>query len=189
MKKIILYVTTFGFLSLIAPSCGNNEKDTKEMAEESNDAKFDGKTEKDADRLADSYLSNLFEIEVSQQATGKASTGDVKQLASMLVEKHTAMNEDIRTMANTQGVTLPAGITEEQREKINKLGEKTGMEYDREYTKMMKDKHEKAVDNYSKIAEKTDNSAIREWASATVTEVRSHLDMVNATWEKIKDMK
>ncbi|MCD6066668.1 MAG: hypothetical protein K0S33_1494 [Bacteroidetes bacterium] len=188
LKKITVYALAAGFLCLVAPSC-SNEKDSKEIAEDSNDAKFDGKTEKDADYLANSYLSNLFEIQVSQHAAANAYTADVKELAAMLVEKHTKMNNDIRALAEQKSVTLPTDLTDDQRDKITKLSEKTGIEYDKEYTSMMKDKHEDAVKTYSKIANNAEDAEVKNWASNTITEVQSHLGMVQGSCNRLKDMK
>ena len=170
-------------------SCSNDHKDSKEMAQEANDNKFDKKDEKDADCLVNAYSSNLYEIKVSENAALNASSAEVKKLAAMIVEAHTKMNKDVTALADKKQVTLPTTLTDEQRGHIEKLAEKTGMDYDKAYVEMMKDKHEDAIKTYEKDADKCVDTDIKMWASETVPEVRSHLDMVTSTWNNIKDMK
>lgn len=174
-------------LTIAFTSCSGDHKDSKEMAEEMNENKFDKEGEKAADKLVHAYSSNMFEIKASEQAAMNASTPEVKKLAGMLVEAHTKMNDDVKAMAATKDVTLPTDLTDEQRKEIEKLGEKSGTDYDKEYTEQMKNKHEKAVDFYEKTADKCEDADIKTWATNTLPEVRSHLDMVKTTCETVKN--
>lgn len=177
-----------GFAITVA-SCSNEPKDSKEAAEEMNDNKFNEEGEKTADKLVHAYSSNLYEIKASENALMNATTPEVKRLAGMLVEAHTKMNEDVKNMAATKAVTLPTELTDDQNKDLEKLAEKSGMDYDKAYTEQMKDKHEKAVDFYEKTAKKSDDMDIQSWASNNVAEVRSHLDMVKSSCEIVKDRK
>ncbi len=170
-------------------SCSNHEKDSKEAAEEMNEAKFDREGEKEADKLVHAYAANLYEIRASENATMNAATEDVKKLAGMLIEAHTKMNEDVKSLASGKGVSLPTDLSDEQRKHLEKLAEKSGMDYDKAYTEQMKDKHEDAIDFYQKTADKCDDADIKAWANNTVPEVRSHLDMVMTSYNLVKDKK
>lgn len=170
-------------------SCSNEPKDSKEQAEKMNDNKFSNDQQKDADCLVNAYSSNLFEIKMSENVAMNASSMEVKKLAGMIVEAHTKMNKDVAALAEKKQVTLPTDLTDDQRRKIEKLAEKNGMDYDKEYVELMKDKHQDAIKTYEKDSEKCVDADIKTWASQTIPEVRSHLDMVEVTWSKIKDMK
>jgi len=176
-------------LTVAASSCSNENKDSKEVAEELNEEKFDKDGEKAADKLVHAYSANLFEIKAAENAALNATTEDVKKLSAMLVEAHTKMNVDIKSLADQKGVTLPSDLTEEQRKDIEKLAEKTGIDYDKAFTDKMKSKHEDAVKFYEKTAEKCDDAEIKNWAATTTPEVRSHLDMVLMTENSLKDRK
>jgi putative membrane protein len=174
-------------LTITTISCSSGPKDSKEAAEEMNEDKFNSEGEKAADKLVHAYSSNLYEIRASENAVMNASSPEVKRLAGMLVEAHTKMNEDVKSMAATKDVTLPTELTEDQRKDLEKLTEKSGLDYDKEFTEQMKDKHEKALSFYEKTAKKSDDADIQSWASNTVAEVRSHLDMVKSSCEIVKD--
>lgn len=184
-KTLSAAVLCAGLMGFAA--CSGDHKDPKEMAEEMNDNKFDNDGEKAADKLVHAFSSNLYEIRASEEAAMNAATPEVKQLAGMLIAAHTKMNEEVKAMAATKDVTLPADLSDGQRRDLEKLGEKSGMDYDKEYTDQMKSKHEKAVDFYEKTADKCDDADIRTWASSTLPEVRSHLDMVKTTCESVKN--
>lgn len=182
-------IACIGF-TLAASCSGNpNEKDSKEQAQEINEEKFEKEGEKAADRLVDAYSANLYEIRISENAAMKASTADVKKLAGMLVEAHTKMNADIERLAQSKNITLPTGLSDEQHRKMGRVTEKTGLDYDKEYCDEMKNKHEDALKTYERLAEKCEDPEIKQWASETLPEVRTHLDMVEATRNTIKDLK
>lgn len=172
-------------------SCSNNAKteDPKEHAEEMNEEKFEKDAEKDADRMVEIYCDNLYEIKASENAAMRATTTDVKKLAGMMVAAHTKMNTDLQALATKKNITLPTDITEDQRRKMQDLTEKNGLEYDKEYTKQMKDGHEDAVKVLERTADKSEDAEIKQWATASVPEVRTHLEMVDATLKNVEEVK
>jgi putative membrane protein len=176
-------------LSICMVSCSGGHKDAKDQAEDVNQQNLSKDAEKESQRLVDAYSSNLCEIRNGENALTKAVTADVKELATMLVSAHSKMNEEVKRLADSRNVTLPSSVSDDDQKKIEKMNEKSGLDFDKEFTKEMKDKHEHAVKKYEKDAESSDDTAIKQWASNSLTEVKSHLDMVNSTWEKIKDMK
>lgn len=180
-------ILCFG-LTMITTSC-SNEKDSKEVAEDANKENLDKDGEKAADKLVHAFSANMFEIKAAENAAVNASTEEVKKLSAMLIEAHTKMNADVATLAATKGVMLPTELTEDQRKELEKLAEKTGIDYDKAFTDKMKSKHEDAVKFYEKCAEKCDDAEIKNWASVTAPEVRSHLDMVLMTENTLKDKK
>jgi len=192
IAKITLQHAICASLFLFA-SCtnsnNNHDKDSKEQAEDMNEEKFDRKGEKDADRLVEAYCGNLYEIRASENAASKATTADVKKLAAMIAMDHTKMNADLQSLASSKNITLPTDITDDQRKKLENLAEKSGLDYDKEYTSQMKDKHEDGVKAYEKTADNAEDAEIKQWASTTLPQIRSHLDMVKATDDKIKEMK
>ncbi len=175
----------------MATSCTNDSpsQDSKEHAEEMNEEKFGKEGEKDADRVIELYGANLYELKVSEEAVNKASTADVKQLASMMVKAHGKMTADLQQLATRKGITLPGELTNDQLRDMDNLKDKTGLDYDKEYLDQMKNKHEDSIDKLEKTSEKSEDAEIKQWASQSVPEVRSHLDMIEATKSTVKDKK
>src|SRR4051812_40051596 len=94
MKNIVfpsIFKTAFVAVLFGTFSCGNNEKptDTKEIAQEQNEAKFDdADKEKDAKFLVKAAEINLEEIQLGQLAQEKATLTDVKELGKMMEQSH-----------------------------------------------------------------------------------------------------
>lgn len=176
----------------LTTSCADTthkEEDPKDQAEDMNAEKFDNKGEKDADRLAEAHMGNLYEIMASENAASKATTAEVKKLAEMIKTAHTKMGKDLTDLAARKNITLPADLTDEQKRDMDKLNEKTGVDFDKEYTEQMKNKHDDAIKSYEKIADKAEDADIKQWAANSVPEVQSHLTMIESCWNNIKDMK
>lgn len=192
INKITLKATVVCLGITLSTSCADTtkkEEDPKEQAKEMNEEKFDNKGEKDADRLSEAHMGNLYEIMASENAASKATTAEVKKLADMIKSAHTKMGKDLTDLAARKNITLPADLTDEQKRDMDKLNGKSGVDFDKEYTEQMKNKHNDAIKSYEKIADKAEDADIKQWAANTVPEVQSHLTMIESCWNNIKDMK
>jgi putative membrane protein len=175
----------------LGTACSNDSEapGSKEHAEEVNEENLNREGEKDADRLTDLYGLNLFEVKVSEEAVNKCSTADAKNVASMMVQAHTKMTADLQQLASRKGITLPGELSNDLMRDMDKLNEKTGLDYDKEYLDQMKNKHEDGIDKLEKTADKAEDAEIKDMASKSLPEMRSHLDMVEAARNKVKDVK
>jgi putative membrane protein len=191
IKKVMIRAAAICLTLGLNTACSNKSEaeNSKEHAEEMNEEKLDREGEKDADRLSEAHMGNLFEIQASQDAMSKATTADVKKLAGMMVEAHSKMDRDLQDLAGRKNITLPAAITDAQKRDLDRLNEKTGIDFDKEYTDIMKNKHEDAVKLFEKLSEKAEDQEIKQMAATTLPEIRSHLDMIEATRNNVKDMK
>lgn len=191
MNKFTLNAAVLCLGVTLLTSCSNShkEEDPKEEAKDMNEQKFDSQGEKDADRLSEAHMGNLYEIMASENAAGKASTGEVKKLAEMIKTAHTKMDKDLMEFAAKKNITLPADLTDEEKRKMDKLTEKSGMDYDKEYTEQMKNKHEDAIKMLEKASDKAEDPDVKQFAANAIPEVRSHLTMIETCWNNIKDMK
>lgn len=182
MKKInsirtaVLPVTLVATLLLIA-SCGNDQKleDTKEVAEEQNDDKFDNDMkEKDAQFLVNAAEANMKEIQLGQLAQKKGTVSHVKELGKMMEDAHTKSQKELVALAKTKGITVPTSPTKNVRDTYDKLDKKTGKDFDKAYADIIVDAHVKSIDSYEKAAADSHDSEITNWASKTLPELRKH---------------
>ena len=192
-NKITIKAAVLCLGLVLATSCGNNNEtagdQSKEHAEEANEQNLNRDGEKDADRLSDLCSMNLYEVKTSEEAMTRATHADVKKIATMMVEAHGKMGKDLQQLATSKGITLPADLTNEQMRDMDKLKDKTGLDYDKEYLDQMKSKHEDAIDKLQNISDKTEDADIKAMANKSLPEIRSHLDMIEATRDQVKDMK
>ncbi|MGO4771862.1 DUF4142 domain-containing protein [Flavobacterium sp. W22_SRS_FK3] len=182
MKKILLIskvVLGTGILLLSLNSCKNETKqeDTKEVAEDQNEAKFDSidSKEDDSEFLVDATEINLAEIEIGKLAQTKSTNPEVKKFGKMLVDSHTKLAAEVKTVADNRNFSLPASITEEGKDEYDKLNEKSGLDFDKKFADMMVEGHEKAIDKFTKASENATDQEIKTWASNNVATLTAHL--------------
>jgi putative membrane protein len=179
-------------IALITSCNGNAHKEDespKEQAEDMNEQKFDAQGEKDADRLTKAHMMNLFEIMSAENAMTKATNAEVKKVAEMIKTAHTKMDKDLMDLAAKKNITLPGDLTDDEKRKMDKQNEKTGMDFDKEFIQQMKNGHEDAIDMFEKASDKAEDADIKQFAANSIPEVRSHLTMIETCWNNIKDMK
>ena len=171
----LTYCTIIFFLS----SCGNNSKpeDTKEVAEEHNDAKFDNKKqEKDAQFLVNAAEINLEEIKLGQLAQEKGNASHIKELGKMMEDAHTKSLAELIALAKTKIITIPTSPTDNAMDAFKKLDAKSGNNFDKEYADMMVSGHKDAISTFEKAAENCEDADIKNWASTMLPDLRKHLD-------------
>ena len=183
MKKLLLAgkaILGAGLIIIFLNSCKNETKqeDPKEVAEDSNEAKFDSidTKEDDSQYIVDIASINLSEIELGKLAQTKSTNPEVKKFGKMMVDDHTKLASEVSALAKTKNFTLPTSLTEEGQEEYNKLNEKTGVDFDKKFADMMVDGHQKAIDKVKKTAEKATDQDVKLWASNNVAGLTAHLE-------------
>jgi len=120
--------------------------------------------------------SGMFEVQVGQLAAAKASDANVKSFASMLVDQHTAANNELTKIANAKGVELPAAPPHAKRRDIEKLGKKNGDEFDRDFVRKVGIKdHEKDIKMFEKASKDVKDPDLKAFVDKTLPVLREHL--------------
>jgi putative membrane protein len=181
-------------LSFGMQSCKNEPKqeDPKEVAEDENEAKFDDVNddkEDDSDYLVAAAETDMKEIELGKLAQQKSTNPDVQALGKMMVEQHTKASEELKKAAAAKNITLPTSLTEDGKEAYKDLNDKTGHDFDKKYTDMMVDGHEKMIKKMEKASEKATDADIRMWAANMLPTLRTHLEHAKMAKEKVDAVK
>lgn len=183
MKKILLAgkaILGAGLLVIFLNSCKNETKqeDPKEVAEDTNEAKFDSIADKkdDSEYLVDIAEVNLAEIEIGKLAQQKSTNPEVKKFGKMLVDEHTKSAGEVSALAKSKNFTLPTSLTEDGQEEYKKLNEKSGLDFDKKFADMMIDGHEKAIEELQKATKDAKDQDIKLWASNNIAPLTAHLE-------------
>lgn len=187
MLLIALFcVTTFGI-----SSCDNKPKaeDTKEVAEDQNEAKTDGmKNEADAQFLVNVAEINQEEISLGKLAQQKGSMTDVKELGKMMVDAHTKAMTDLSALAMSKSITLPESKTDDVNEAYKEMNQKSGREFDKEYCDKMVDGHKDAISKFEKASNDAVDPDIKAMAAGMLPSLNKHLGMAEMCKKKIEAM-
>lgn len=126
--------------------------------------------------IDDAANSGMFEVQVAQLAASKATDANVKSFASMLVDHHTAANNELVKIANARGVELPAAPKRALRRDIEKLGKKNGAEFDRDFVRNVGIKaHEKDIKLFEKASKNVKDPELKAFVDKTLPVLRDHL--------------
>lgn len=162
-----------------ASACENSKKaeDTKEVAEEHNEAKFDDtKREKDAQFLVNAAEINLEEIALGQLAQNTSMMTDVKELGKMMESAHSKSLNDLKALAKKKIITIPTSATDDAKDAYEKLSSKSGSDFDNKYCDMMVKGHKDAISVFEKASTESNDAEIKDWAASMLPELRKHLD-------------
>jgi putative membrane protein len=126
--------------------------------------------------IEDAANSGMFEVQAAQLAASKASDGNVKSFAGMLVDHHTAANNELVKMANARGVELPVAPKRALRRDVEKLGTKNGEEFDRDFVRNVGIKaHEKDIKMFEKAGKDVKDPELKAFVNKTLPTLREHL--------------
>jgi putative membrane protein len=185
MKKIKNIKTTLIKTAFIATvlvftitACDSKKpEDTKQVAEEHNDAKFNtANKEKDAQFLVNAAEFNLEEIQLSQLAQQNAKVPETKELSKMMEVAHQKSQNELTELAKKKLVTLPTAPTDKAKDAYKKLSNKSISNFDVSYCDMLVNAHKDAVVLFEKTSLESTDADIKQWAAATLPELRMHLD-------------
>lgn len=179
-------------LLLVMVACGgkNGREDSKEMAEDQNDEKFeDSKTEDDADFAVEAASGGMMEVELGTLALTKASSAQVKQFAQMMVDDHTKANNELKDLAQRKNITLPTTMADKHQRKYDKLNEKSGADFDKDYMDLMVDDHKEDVKKFEDEAEDGKDADVKTWASSKVATLKHHLEEAQRVQDAVKNAK
>ena len=138
----------------------------------------------DSSWLVKASEANLMEIETGRLAESKASSSEVKQFGTHMVEDHTAVNQELTDLARKKGMSLPTRPDEKHLKAAADLADLGGAEFDRKYADMAVSDHEDAVSLFEKNGNSTDPD-VKAFADKTLPTLKHHLQMARDLKTKV----
>jgi len=190
MKKI-MYVFALTALTMVFVSCGKKtETDSKEMAEDQNEEKFDDSdVQKDTDFAVEAADAGMLEVQLGQLAVANASSAEVKKLGQTMIDEHSKANDELKALAQQKNITLPAALSDKSQKHYEDLAKKTGADFDKDYTDLMVKDHKDVIDKFKKEADKGNDPEVKSWASGKIATLEHHLMMSENAQKAVKDSK
>jgi putative membrane protein len=141
-------------------------------------------TDKDKETLAKLHHINQMEIKAGQMAKKNSQNKQVKQYGEMLIKDHSLADKQITALAKKENIelTMPAPTDpSEQAERqsdmdaMSRLETLKGEEFDREFSKMMVEGHQKAIDMVQTAVRQTQDSKIQGLLNKLLPVLKEHL--------------
>jgi len=192
MKRVKTLSLAFAACFFALVSCGtkNNQDDSKDVAEEQNEQKFeDTKIEDDTEFAVAAADGGMLEVQLGQLALTKATSPKVKEFAQSMVDDHSKANDELKSLAQTKNITLPSTLSEEKQKDYNDLAEKSGDDFDKAYSDYMVKDHKDDLDAFKKAAENAEDADIKTWAANKVPVLEHHLSMAETMEDAVDGSK
>ena len=183
MKKIasaglIISASLFGMASC------NQEQGAVEEAQEINEQRVeDTAVEEQVDEVSEfmtqAASSGMLEVEAGRLAQEKGQSQEVKNYGQMMVTDHTKANDQLKTLAAQQNITLPDSMSQQHMDQLQSLRDKSGAEFDQEYADLMVSSHEEAVSLFEDASDNLEDAEVKGFATTTLPTLQQHLEHAN----------
>jgi putative membrane protein len=126
------------------------------------------------------------EVMLSETALQRSQNEEVRAFAQQMITDHTAANNELKQLATTKSITLPASVNTKQQATLTKLNSMSGADFDREYMKTMVKDHEKMVKLFEKTSERATDTEAKTFAGKTLPSLQSHLTAARNINDRIR---
>jgi putative membrane protein len=135
--------------------------------------------------LTDMAMANMAEVEVGKLAVQKSQNTEVKSFAQQMVDDHGKGLEEVKKVAGSKNVTLPAELDSKHKAMLSKLQGMSGDQFDRAYMEQAGVKaHSDALALVTKAqsgAKDSDVQALASKLQPTIQQHKGHADQLNAS--------
>jgi putative membrane protein len=119
----------------------------------------------------------MAEVELGKLASEKASNDAVKQFGQRMVTDHSKANDELKALADSKKITLPAEIAPEDKALRDRLMKLSGPAFDRAYMRAMVSDHVKDVGEFRRESKAGKDADVKAWAGKTLPTLEEHLKM------------
>jgi predicted outer membrane protein len=90
----------------------------------------------DSKAIMDMAMVNMAEVDMGKLAQSKSQNPEVKTFAQQMIDDHTKGLQEVQTVAQAKGITLPTELDAKHKAMSAKLAKLDGDKFDREYMKV-----------------------------------------------------
>ena len=160
-----------------ANKSNRNSKNNNAMGEQTGMANM---AAQDHNFLMEAAMGGMLEVELGRLATQQGASEAVKQFGQRMVDDHGKANQELMSLAQSKGITLPTELDEKHKKDMTKLSALTGADFDREYGKMMLSDHRKDVSEFEKQSTRGGDADLKAFATKTLPTLKEHLQMAES---------
>jgi putative membrane protein len=202
IMKNLFNVCAIALMTASCFSCNNSgQADSTKDAKDSNTVKMDSSggsatsgsipatvSKEDAQFVVNTANAGMTEVQLGQIAQQKGMAKDVKDYGVMMVTDHTAAGDQLKTLATSKNITLPAAISPDMQKNVDAFQNKSGKDFDKDYISMMIDDHKKVIADFEAESKNGTDADIRAFADKTLPTLRMHLSKAEECRKMMKKM-
>ena len=190
IKSAFIHTAMISGCIFFAIACNSHKpEDTKEVAEDHNEAKFNNTgDEKNAQFLVNAAEVSIEEIQLGQLAQQKSTKPDIQALGEMMVTGHKKSLAEVTALAKKKGISIPVSATDDAKAAYDKLNNKSGSYFDKDYSDKMVKGHKETIEKFEKYIKDSNDPEIKAWAEKTLVDLKMHLDHSLICQKKSQDI-
>jgi putative membrane protein len=119
----------------------------------------------------------MAEVELGKLASEKGTTDQVKQFGQRMVTDHGKANDELKSLAQSKNITLPASLDPKDQALHDRLAKLSGAAFDRAYMQAMVADHRKDVSEFRTESTAGKDPDVKAFASKTLPTLEEHLKM------------
>ena len=120
----------------------------------------------------------MTEVKLGELATQKGMRDDVKAFGQMMVKDHTAINDDLKSLAAQKGVTLPDSLDAKHQGMVDKMAALTSSAFDDAYIAAMIKDHKQDAKAFKAESAATTDADIKSFLDKSIPTVEAHLQHI-----------
>jgi putative membrane protein len=123
---------------------------------------------------------NFAEVELGKLASQKSNNQDVKAFGEQMVTDHSKANDNLKPIADSNGVQWPTRLTGEPKTVYDQLSKLSGPAFDKLYVRTMVQDHKKDAKEYEMESGKVKDSQLKSYVDQTLPVVQQHLSHIQS---------
>jgi putative membrane protein len=127
--------------------------------------------------VTDAAEGGMAEVQLGQLAVSKATNPDVKSFGQRMVDDHTKINDQLKSVATTEGIQLPTSIGAKNQATYDRLNRLSGAAFDRAYMQDMVRDHEADAKEFERVSQSGSNAGLKSFAGQALPTLQEHLRM------------
>ena len=161
MKTATYFLGLLGVLLLFSFCKVNKNEDEKELN------RF----------IVEAIDARLMDREEGKLAVLKGTTSTIKDYGNKMVKDQTLLLEELKKLAKEKNIEFPTTITEKKSKNLEKLGLKSGTDFDKKFLNMIKIDHKRDVKEFKNASEYSD-VVVNKFAIKYLPMIKMHLQEV-----------
>lgn len=176
-----LWLACLLFISFLTMmSCGGNEVDSKEIAQDLNKPKTDVTRESDERFMVRAAEFSLQEVQISKLAQQRSITQELKDLARTLEDKYREAKSTIASVGIVKSIAVPAVPTQAAKDAYAQLDSVALENFDMAYLDMLIQDHKDAIRFFENETRGNHDADVQKLATQLLGDIREHLTNVES---------
>jgi putative membrane protein len=190
--KNLFYLPIAAMMISAAVSCnsGTSSQSSTDAAIDSNEkelkAKDSTELSEDAKFAVAAANGGMLEVELGKLAKNKAIAPKAIAFANMMVTDHTKANTELKALAGTKFITLPAILDSKKQKDYDDMSKMKREEFDKTYIDYMVKDHKEDIELFKKEAQEGKDAELKAFAAKHVPILEHHLQMAQQAADAVK---